>query len=456
MKRTLSILFAICLIFSFCVTSVAADSRYLAETMTFHDYFPDANMAAVVADHLDKSADDTVTLEELHSIKYLSAYTQNISDITGIGYLINLITIDLSENQITDLPPEIGDLADLEVLQIDRNPLTSLPDEIGNLSKMTRLHIRITNLESLPDTISGCESLVELLLWSNKLEKIPSALADLQNLDVIHLDGNRISEIPSTLLDVWSDDTWTGYVNLASNALIVSIPQNMLSDNNCYFSDQTATLSDQSVDKGGTLDYTLLIPPFVQDLQTYTGGELKGSWEIAKPNGQHESIVAENGDEMSTYIFDQEGDYQVQYRVQSEEGYIIPRANDPTKTGNLIGDLTYITNVNVSDLTHFDRATPFTGTATSNTDQYELAIAGFIDMELSSGDNVLTLDQIKSNTIAVVAHNNNNGVKRTMNQTTIEEMTITVSGGQITQIYILGRVQTSPGTLDRYSTTITL
>ncbi|MFV0399986.1 MAG: hypothetical protein ACK5LX_05115 [Oscillospiraceae bacterium] len=100
--------------------------------------------------------------------------------------------------------------------------------------------------------------------------------------------------------------------------------------------------------------------------------------------------------------------------------------------------------------------TPFTGTATSSTAQYELAIAGCIDMELLPGDNVLTLAEIQSNTIAVVAYNNNNGVKRTMNQTTIEEMTVTVSGGQITQIYIMGRVQTSPGTLDRYSTTISL
>lgn len=103
-----------------------------------------------------------------------------------------------------------------------------------------------------------------------------------------------------------------------------------------------------------------------------------------------------------------------------------------------------------------DYFTPFTGTAASNTAQYELAIAGFIDMELLPGDNVLTLTEIQSNTIAVVAYNNNNGIKRTMNQTTIEEMTVTVSGGQITQIYIMGRAQTSPGTLDRYSTTITL
>ncbi|MFV0401948.1 MAG: hypothetical protein ACK5LX_15210 [Oscillospiraceae bacterium] len=99
---------------------------------------------------------------------------------------------------------------------------------------------------------------------------------------------------------------------------------------------------------------------------------------------------------------------------------------------------------------------PFTGTATSNTGQYEIAIAGFLDMELMPGDNVLTLSEIQSNTIAVVAYNNNNGAKRTMTQTTIEEMTVTVSGGQVTQIYLMGRVQTSPGTLDRYSMTITL
>lgn len=115
-----------------------------------------------------------------------------------------------------------------------------------------------------------------------------------------------------------------------------------------------------------------------------------------------------------------------------------------------------LTKVEDEDPQPVDILTPFTGTATSNTGQYEIAIAGFFDMELMPGDNVLALSEIQSNTIAVVAYNNNNGAKRTMTQTTIEEMTVTVSGGQVTQIYLMGRVQTSPGTLDRYSMTITL
>lgn len=157
----------------------------------------------------------------------------------------------------------------------------------------------------------------------------------------------------------------------------------------------------------------------------------------------------------SSYIFDSiEGDGNVGFHINTnEEFYFGGDVFNYLGTDRCVFEI-LLEKQEVSEPA--DYFTPFTGTATSNTAQYEVAIAGFIDMELLPGDNVLTLSDIQSNTIAVVAYNNNNGVKRTMNQTTIEEMTITVSDGQITQIYILGRVQTSPGTLDRYSTTITL
>ena len=101
-------------------------------------------------------------------------------------------------------------------------------------------------------------------------------------------------------------------------------------------------------------------------------------------------------------------------------------------------------------------STMFTGEVVSNTGQYDLAIAGHFTGELLPGENVLTLAEIQANTISIVAHNNNTGTNRVMTQTTIEEMTVTVSGGRITSIYIVGRVQTPDGTLDRYSLTIPL
>lgn len=101
-------------------------------------------------------------------------------------------------------------------------------------------------------------------------------------------------------------------------------------------------------------------------------------------------------------------------------------------------------------------STGFTGTAVSDRGDYNLYIAGYFSKELTDGTHALALSDITSQTIAVIAHNNANSVDRNMNQSTIEEITVTVSGGEITEIYIRGRVQTNGGTLDRYTAIINL
>jgi len=97
---------------------------------------------------------------------------------------------------------------------------------------------------------------------------------------------------------------------------------------------------------------------------------------------------------------------------------------------------------------------PFTGVAESDTGSYTLALAGYYTAELTDGTHVLSASDITAQTIAIVAYNKANGVKRVMRETTIEEMTVTVSGGTATEYTIRGRVQTDGGTLDRYTATI--
>jgi hypothetical protein len=45
--------------------------------------------------------------------------------------------LHLSDNQLTDLPPEIGNLTKLDRLELTDNQLTELPPGLSKLSRLT-------------------------------------------------------------------------------------------------------------------------------------------------------------------------------------------------------------------------------------------------------------------------------------------------------------------------------
>jgi Leucine-rich repeat (LRR) protein len=62
--------------------------------------------------------------------------------------------LNLSANQLTTLPPEIGDLGNLQVLLLADNQLTILPPEISDLSSLQSLDLRNNQLATLPVEIT--------------------------------------------------------------------------------------------------------------------------------------------------------------------------------------------------------------------------------------------------------------------------------------------------------------
>ena len=67
----------------------------------------------------------------------------------------------LAGNQLTSLPPEIGQLTSLEKLWLSGNQLTSLPAEIGQLTSLKLLWLYHNQLTSVPVAVdelraAGC------------------------------------------------------------------------------------------------------------------------------------------------------------------------------------------------------------------------------------------------------------------------------------------------------------
>lgn len=64
--------------------------------------------------------------------------------------------LDLSDMDLTTLPPEIGQLTNLTWLDLSENQLPALPPEIGQLTNLTHLNLSGNPLtDPLPDVIDG-------------------------------------------------------------------------------------------------------------------------------------------------------------------------------------------------------------------------------------------------------------------------------------------------------------
>ncbi|WP_171014954.1 InlB B-repeat-containing protein [Culicoidibacter larvae] len=167
---------------------------------TIAETFPDPNLAQAVADQV--SAGDTnvvLTQVMVDGLTSLIAFNKNISDITGIGSLSNLMFLDLADNQLTSLPPEIGNLSSLLQLSLSYNELTSIPAEIGNLSALDYLGLNNNRLSVLPAEIGNLIDLSSLSLHNNQLSSLPPEIGNLASVVVIELDSNQLTSLPAQI-----------------------------------------------------------------------------------------------------------------------------------------------------------------------------------------------------------------------------------------------------------------
>jgi len=136
------------------------------------------------------------------------------------GELAGITRLQLAEG-LTDFPREIFTLADsLEVLDLSNNQLSQLP---GDLHRLTRLRILFASnncFQTLPPSLGACPQLemigfksnqiVEvsaaslprqtrwLILTDNRIESLPDNIGELSRLQKLMLAGNRLQQLPAS------------------------------------------------------------------------------------------------------------------------------------------------------------------------------------------------------------------------------------------------------------------
>lgn len=132
----------------------------------------------------------------LSSGQTIDLSNQDLSEVPSyVWNQTNTKVLILSGNQITSLPSQMGNLKNLEELHVDHNQLTgALPGEIRQFQHLKILDASYNQLTGIPAEIGQLDQLHELYLNGNNIDTYPNELANLQGLSILDLRGNGFSE----------------------------------------------------------------------------------------------------------------------------------------------------------------------------------------------------------------------------------------------------------------------
>uniref|UniRef100_A0AAQ5Y1V4 Leucine-rich repeat-containing protein 40 n=1 Tax=Amphiprion ocellaris TaxID=80972 RepID=A0AAQ5Y1V4_AMPOC len=130
----------------------------------------------------------------------LDLHDNHLSNLPGtLGELQELQQLRLSHNQLLSLPVEICTLKNLCSLTLQHNLLESLPEELGQLEKLTELDLSSNHLKGLPSTVGCLTSLQKVILCHNKLTSLPDSLAQLTNVTLLDCSNNQLTDVSASL-----------------------------------------------------------------------------------------------------------------------------------------------------------------------------------------------------------------------------------------------------------------
>uniref|UniRef100_A0A665WSH1 FLII actin remodeling protein n=1 Tax=Echeneis naucrates TaxID=173247 RepID=A0A665WSH1_ECHNA len=136
--------------------------------------------------------------------------------------LTDLLYLDLSDNKLDSLPPQMRRLVHLQTLILNNNPLMHAQlRQLPAMVALQTLHLRNTQRtqSNMPTSLEGLTQLADVDLSCNDLTRVPECLYSLGNLKRLNLSSNQISEL-SLCIDQW---TQLETLNLSRNQL-TSLP----------------------------------------------------------------------------------------------------------------------------------------------------------------------------------------------------------------------------------------
>lgn len=129
--------------------------------------------------------------------------------------------LDLSNNQLSELPPDLHRFKKLKIVFCSLNPFKELPTVLGQCENLEMIGFKSCQIETvsekalplklrwliltdnqiteLPDCFDKTPDLQKLALACNQLRALPATLAQCSRLELIRVSANRLAEFPEVL-----------------------------------------------------------------------------------------------------------------------------------------------------------------------------------------------------------------------------------------------------------------
>ncbi len=161
-------------------------------------------------------------LAGIQRLKLCCGLTRFPAEIYDLADTLEIL--DLSGNELSELPDDLHRLKKLRIIFCSENRFTELPAVLGRCSELTMVGFktnRIRNvpacslpeklrwliltdneIETLPSELGNCVQLQKLMLAGNRLQALPESLANCKRLELLRIAANRLESLPDWLLSL--------------------------------------------------------------------------------------------------------------------------------------------------------------------------------------------------------------------------------------------------------------
>jgi len=154
---------------------------------------------------LDSTASSSDTLVLLNAGKLEGAKHIKISaGLTSFPQALYSLTdsleiLDLTGNDLTDLPNDLTRFKQLRILFCSSNQFTHVPEVLGQCAKLSMIGFKANQIEHIPASAIPTQHLRWFIVTDNRLKHLPDSLGECAKLQKLMLAGNQLSVLPESM-----------------------------------------------------------------------------------------------------------------------------------------------------------------------------------------------------------------------------------------------------------------